>query len=313
MHTAANKKMKIFKRKLWQQRYMHIMILPAVVFVCIFNYVPMAGLYIGFVDYKLGLPVTQANFAGLKHFIYFFNDATGVTYRVFRNTICLNLIGMAVGLIFPCLFAILLNEIFSIKFKRVTQTITFFPYFLSPIVIYSIIYNFLAVNSGVINQLLKDIGLITQGINFLSDPNWAWPTIIGTNLWRGFGYSSVIYLASIAGIDQEQYAAAEIDGAGRLARIRYITFPGLVPTITVLLILNIGGLLGSDFGTMYIFTNDLNRERMEVFSTYVYRMGLMKLNFSYATAAGFILSLIGLGLTLTANKLSKKFTGRSIY
>ena len=302
-----------FLRKIVLQKYMHIMLLPSVIIVFIFAYIPMAGIYVGFVDYKLGQPVMSAKWAGLDYFIRFFTDATGVTFNVFRNTISLNIIGIVVGMVFPCLFAILLNELFSSKFKRIVQTITFFPYFLSPIVVYSIVYIFFAVNSGVINQILVDLRIIESGINFLSDPNYAWPTIILTNLWRGFGYSSVIYLAAITGIDPQQYEAAEIDGAGRFNRMRYITLANLKPTINVLLILSIGGLLGSDFGTMFIFTNALNRERMEVFSTYVYRMGLQKLDFSYATAAGLALSLVGLFLTLSANNISKRMTGRAIY
>jgi putative aldouronate transport system permease protein len=225
----------------------------------------------------------------------------------------INLLGMLVGLSFPCLFAVLLNELSSSAFKRTTQFITFFPFFLSPIVVYSIVYSFLAVNSGLVNQVLKSTGIISTGINFMSDKAWAWPMIIGKNLWKGFGYTSVIYLASISGIDQEQYEAAEIDGAGRFARIRHITIPHLYPTITVLMILNIGALLASDFSTMYMYVNELNRPMLEVFSTYVYREGIQKLNFSYATAAGFVLSLIGLFLMLSANWFSRHFTGRAIF
>lgn len=296
-----------------REKYLFLMLAPAVVCALIFSYVPMAGLYIGFVDYKLGFSIFEAEFVGLKHIIKFFTDMTGSTMRVLRNTICINLISMALNVVVPCAFALLLNELTSMRFKKSVQTITFFPYFLSPIIIYSITYNFFAVNSGVVNQLLKQMGLISEGINFLSDPAWAWPLIIGMGVWRSFGYNSVIYLAAIAGIEQEQYEVAEIDGAGRLARMLHITLPGVLPTVTVLMILNIGGLLGSDFGTMYIFTNTLNRDRMEVFSTYVYRMGIQKLNFSYATAAGLILSMVGLGLTLSANGISKKMSGRSIY
>ena len=311
--TISDKKRHSWWNKFWKQRDITMLLLPAVLLAFIFHYIPLAGIYLSFVKYQIGKSIFSANWVGLANYIDFFRDSFTVTSRVFRNTIMINFLGMLVGLSFPCLFAVLLNELSSSGFKRTTQFITFFPFFLSPIVVYSIVYSFLAVNSGLVNQILKNLGIISTGINFMSDKAWAWPMIIGKNLWKGFGYTSVIYLASISGIDQEQYEAAEIDGAGRFARIRHITIPHLYPTITVLMILNIGALLTSNFATIYMYVNELNRPMLEVFSTYVYREGIRKLNFSYATAAGFVLSLIGLFLMLSANWFSKHFTGRAIF
>ena len=311
-NLIANRKATRLQR-LRRKRYKYLLVLPALVCLIIFAYIPMAGIYIAFVDYKLGQGIFDAKFVGLMHFQKFFNDVSGVSMRVFRNTIVINLWQMILGMIIPCTFALFLNEINSRNFKRLIQTVTFFPVFLSPVVVYSIAYNFFSSNSGVLNKVLLNIGAIPRSINFMGDPEWAWPMIIGLNVWKGFGYSSVIYLSAITGIDQNQYEAAKIDGAGRFACMWHITLPGLLPTIVTLLILNVGGLVGGDFATMYMFTNQLNRDTMEVFSTYVYRMGLQKLRFSYATASSLVLSVIGLSLTLGSNALSRRINGRSIF
>lgn len=300
-------------QRLRRKKYKYVLVLPALICLFIFAYIPMAGIYIAFIDYKIGRGIFDARFVGLTHFNKFFNDVSGVSMRIFRNTVCINLWQMVLGMIIPCAFALFLNEVNSTRFKRLIQTVTFFPVFLSPVVIYSIAYNFFSSNSGVLNRFLLNVGVITRSINFMGDPEWSWPLIIGLNLWKGFGYSSVIYLAAITGIDQEQYEAAKIDGAGRFACMQHITLPGLLPTIVTLLILNVGGLVGGDFSTMYMFTNQLNRETMEVFSTFVYRMGLQNLRFSYATAANLVLSIIGLSLTLGSNALSRRVNGRSIF
>ncbi len=301
------------KQRFQRKKYKYLLVLPALICLFIFSYIPMAGIYIAFIDYKIGQSILGAQFVGFKHFTKFFNDVSGVSMRVFRNTIGINLWQMSLGMIIPCTFALFLNEVESKNFKRFIQTVTFFPCFLSAVVVYSIAYNFFSSNSGVLNRFLLNIGLIPRSINFMGDPNWSWPLIIFISQWKGFGYGSVIYLAAITGIDQDQYEAARIDGAGRFACMRHITLPGLMPTVVTLLILNVGGLVGSDFGTMYIFTNQLNRDAMEVFSTYVYRMGLEKLRFSYATASSLVLSIIGLSLTLGANALSRRINGRAIF
>lgn len=299
--------------RLRRKKYKYVLILPAMICLIIFAYVPMAGIYLGFIDYKVGQNILSADFVGLKHFSDFFGDVSGVSANVFRNTICINLWSIGLGIVVPCMFALFLNEVKSTVFKRFIQTVTFFPVFLSPVVVFSIAYNFFSSNSGVLNKLLMSMGITDKTINFMGDPNWAWPLIIGLGVWKGFGYNSVIYLAAITGIDQEQYEAARIDGAGRFACMRYITIPGLMPTVVTLLILSVGGLVGGDFGTMYIFTNQLNREKMEVFSTFVYRMGLQKMKFSYATATSLALSVVGLSLTLGSNAISRKVNDRSIF
>lgn len=300
-------------KMMWRQRYLYLLLIPSIVLVVIFCYLPMAGLYMGFADYKLGQSMFSATFVGFEHFRKFFGDVSGVSMRVFRNTLGINLLNLVLGMVIPCTFALFLNEVRSNALKRTVQTVTFFPFFLSAVVIYSIAYNFFSSNSGVINKVLLNLQLIDRSINFLGNPNWAWPLIVFISQWSGFGYGSIVYLAAISGIDQEQYEAAEIDGAGRFGRMRHVTLPNLLPTVMVLLILNVGGLLGSDFSTMYVFTNQLNRDAMEVFSTYVYRMGLQKLRFSYATAAGLVLSVVGLGMTLGTNALARKVNGQSIF
>lgn len=300
-------------RRIARKKYKYLLLLPSFICLFIFAYIPMAGIYIAFADYKLGQGIFEAKFVGLDHFVKFFKDASGVSMRVFRNTIGINLFSLMLGMLFPCTFALFLNEVRSTRFKRFIQTVTFFPFFLSPVVIYALAYNFFSSNSGLLNRILTNMGLIKSNINFLGDSKWSWPLIIFLNLWKGFGYNSVVYIAAITGISQEQYDSAKIDGAGRFACMRHITLPNIMPTVVVLLILSVGSIVGGDFNMMYMFTNQLNRDSMEVFSTYVYRMGLQKLRFSFATAASLVLSIISLSLTLGANAISRKVNNHAIF
>lgn len=300
-------------QRIKRKKYKYLLLLPAFICVLIFSYVPMAGLYLAFSDYKLGKGMFSGAWVGLKHFSKFFSDISGASGSVFVNTLGINTISMVLGIIIPCTFALMLNEVVFAQFKRFIQTVTFFPFFLSSVVVYAIAYNFFSSNSGLFNKVLLGLGVIDRSINFMGDPDWSWALIIFLNIWKGFGYNSVVYLAAITGIDQVQYEAAKIDGAGRFGCMRHVTLPNLLPTIVVLLILNIGSLLNGSFDLMYMFTNQLNRESMEVFSTYVYRMGMQKMRFSYATASNLVLSVVGLALTLTTNAISRRVSDRSIF
>jgi putative aldouronate transport system permease protein len=186
------------------------------------------------------------------------------------------------------------------------------PFFLSWVIVYNILQVFLQGETGLINVFLRDLGLINEGIGFLSDPRYSWGLVVFSNLWKTLGYNAVIYLAAIAGIDTGLYEAASIDGADRLQRIRYITVPLLMPTFQILLILNVGWIFASNFDQYYLFTNSMNRPTMEVFDMYIYRFGLRQLDFSYATAVGVLRSIAGFILLIIVNNVSKKIQGSSV-
>lgn len=298
-------------RKLARQRYLMLMLLPAVLFIFVFCYIPLAGWVMAFKDYRLGRSIFGGDFIGLDNFRTFFG-ATGDALYVIRNTVVINLLSLAVGIVVAAGFAILVNELYAKWFKKSVQTISFLPFFISWVVTYSIVYTFFASTSGLVNSTLKNWGIIELGINFLGNPDWAWPFILLVGLWKSIGYNSIIYLAAISGIDPELYEAAEIDGAGRFAQIRYITIPEMMATIEVLLIIGLGFLFTSNFEMFYLFTNPSNWSKMEILDVYIYKFGLKQLDFSYATSISIVKTLASLVLLVSANYTVKRINGRSI-
>jgi len=287
------------------------MLLPGFILTGILSYGPMGGLYMAFSNYKIGRPLFSAEFAGLKYFIQVINDSTEILYLL-RNTVSMNLLSLLTNLVVALMFAIMLNEVTNSKVKRTIQTVSFMPFFLSWVIVYNILQVFLQGETGLVNVFLKDAGIIKEGIGFLSSPKYSWGLVVFANLWKTLGYNTVIFLASITGIDTELYDAAFIDGADRLQRIQYITLPLLLPTLEILLILNVGWVFVSNFDQYYLFTNSMNRPTMEVFDMFIYRFGLKQLNFSYATAVGILKSVAGVIMLVIVNWISKKLEGSSI-
>lgn len=294
-----------------RQSELLFLLAPAFILAFVFSYIPLLGWIIAFKEYIIGQPVFTAKWVGFYNFIQFFQDLDG-GLRALRNTVVTNILGIIIRITIPCVFAMLLNETGCYWYKRFVQTLTFFPFFVSPVIVYSIFYMFLSPSSGVINVILVNLGIVEKGIGFFTEPGWAWPLMLGISLWRVLGYNSVIYLAAISGIDQEQYDSAEIDGAGRVNRMLHITFPNIVPTIMVVLILSIGQILESDLNMNYLLTNLLNRDMMETLNMYIYRVGLSKMDFSYSTAVSIVLSVVSLIMVFSANKFSKVFFDRAI-
>jgi putative aldouronate transport system permease protein len=290
---------------------MYLMLLPGFCLTALFAYAPLYGLYMAFSNYQLGKPILSAAFVGMDNFVEFVGDSLDVLHLL-RNTLGMNLISLFVCLFGSLVFAVMLNEVKKTWFKKTVQIASFFPFFISWVIVYNIFNMFLSVENGVLNVTLVDLGITGEGINFLGDPKYSWGLIVATNLWKSIGYNSVIFLASISGIDQELYEAAQIDGADRLQRIRYITLPSLMSTAQVLLILNVGWIFSSNFDQYYLFTNALNRPMMEVFDMYIYRFGIKQLDYSYATAVGVFQSVAGVAVILTVNAASKRLTGRGI-
>lgn len=295
--------------QLKREKELWIIDIIALIWVAIFAYGPMYGLIYSFFNYYPGKKLSECKFVGLKYFIDFFKLPD--VGNIFRNTLVISGLGMTIGFVAPIILALLINELKSQKFKRVIQTISYMPYFVSWVVVASMIFSMLG-NEGVINQLLVRIGWISQPINFLGEGKYFWTLLTGANIWKDIGFSSIIYLSAIAGIDQELYQAGAVDGLGRFGMMWHITLPGIRSTVLLLFILGIGGILNAGFEQQLLIGTPTTRDYYEVIDTYVYRYGIQLGKYSFATAVGLFKSVIGLGLVLLTNKLSKKLTDMSI-
>ena len=231
------------RKKLWnkikRQKWLLLMMTPAFLCILLFNYLPLSGWYIAFSEYKLGGSLFGGEFVGLKYFAKIFQESSDLVYLI-RNTLVMNGVTLILNLLVALILAILLKEATWKRGAKITQTVSFFPYFVSWVIGYSIVWSLLAVNSGAINQFLVRVGILEKGLNILGDPKYSWQLIILLNMWKSTGYNTIIFLSAISGISSEEYEAAALDGAGRWQQIRYVTLPNLLPTVSVLLIMNAG-------------------------------------------------------------------------
>ena len=306
--TQSKKKLLL---KLNRQKWLLLMLLPAFICIIFFNYLPLSGWYIAFSEYKLGGGIFDGEFVGLKYFLKIIEESSDLGYLI-RNTLVMNGVSIFQNIFVALVLAILLKEIRWKKGGKIVQTVTFFPYFVSWVISYAIVWSLLAVNSGAINQVLKANGIIQKGLNVLGDPKHSWTLVILLNLWKNTGYNTVIFLSAISGISTEQYEAAALDGANRFQKIRYITLPNLLPTAAVLLIMNAGWVLNSSLEMMFIYNNATNWSRMETLDMYIYKFGLSMLDFPYATAMTIIKTLVSILLLLFVNWVTKRLTKTSV-
>lgn len=288
-----------------------LMVLPALIFVGVFSYSPLSGWAMAFFRYRPGQDIFAGKYMGFEMFEDFFYDMSGSWY-VLKNTLGINLFVIVINLSLAILVSILISEMHGKRLKKAVQTVTFFPYFISWVITYTVFQMFFSTSNGMVNQVLQFFGAVDKGIDFLGDPKWAWFIMIVASAWKSTGYNSVIFLSAISGIDAELYEAAQIDGASRLRRIWSITLPHLLPTLSVLLIMNAGWILNSNFEQFFLFSNMSNQTGMEVFDTYIYRYGMGMLNFSYATAVGMMKSIASIALLIFANSVSRAVSKRGI-
>jgi putative aldouronate transport system permease protein len=288
------------------------MLLPAFVLTFIFCYLPLTGWSIAFTEYRLGNGQFSGAFTGLRQFRRFLFESADFGYLL-RNTLVMNVSAVIINLIVAVLFSIMLQELPLKGLSKALQTVTFFPFFISWVIAYSVVWALFAVRSGAINQFLVGHGIIGTGINILGDPKYSWGLIIVLAMWKWTGYNSVIFLAAISGIPQEEYEAAAIDGAGRFRKMYHITFKNMLPTLAILLIMNSGWILNSNLEEFFVFTNATNLQTMEVLDMYIYKFGLRNLNYSYATAVGILKTFVSIVLVWAANFGSKKISGASIF
>lgn len=293
-----------WKRNKWK----YILLLPVVLYFLIFAYKPMYGIIIAFQNYKPTKGFSGSEWVGLTHFINFFSSRE--CWRVVRNTFSISLLSIIFGFPAPILLALLLNEIRHNKFKRVIQTISYLPHFVSIVIICGLIKNF-CLTDGAINSIIGFFG--GQQHDLLQDKSLFYPIYVATDIWQEIGWGSIIYLAAIAGIDQEQYEAAIIDGAGKLAQILHITLPGIMPTITVLFILRMGAVLNVGFEKVLLLYNPVTYEVADVISTYVYRVGLMGAQYSFSTAVSLVNSLVNIIFLVVANAICNKVNGSGLF
>ncbi|AIQ47330.1 protein lplB [Paenibacillus sp. FSL R7-0273] len=290
---------------------LQLMVLPALFFILVFSYIPMYGVLMAFQDYNLFKGFGGSPWVGIKHFEMFF--AAPEFWTVMRNTIVISLLKLLVGFPAPILLALMLNEVRSRVFKRTVQTISYLPHFLSWVIVSGFVMSMLSTENGSVNMLLQQLNLIRDPINFLSLPEYFWTILVTTGVWKEIGFSSIVYLAAIAGIDPHMHEAASIDGAGKLRQMFAITLPSILPVIIVFLILAIGNLLSAGFEDILLLgSNPVLRDVGDVLDTYVYRIGIQNNRYSYATAAGLFKSLIGVFLLVGANYAARK-SGNSLW
>ncbi len=287
---------------------LYIMIIPPVVLIILFSYLPMFGVMIAFKDYNLALGVLRSPWVGFKYFIQFFNDP--FFGRIVSNTFILASLGILIGFPAPIIFALFVNEIPGTRFKRIVQSISYLPYFISTVVIISLLM-ILFSPDGIVNSFIAAIGAETQV--FFSDSKWFRPLFIGSGLWKGIGFGSIIYLAAMAGVNPELYESAMIDGAGKLRRMWSITLPSIMPTIRILFILEMGGLFDVGFEKVFLMYNPAIYRTADVISTYVYRRGIGNMEYDYATAIGLLNSVISFILVFVSNKVSQRMSGEGLW
>lgn len=277
------------------------MVVPILILLIVFCYKPMYGILIAFKRYRPSLGIMESKWVGLKYFRQFFRDP--YCWRLFRNTLSISFLNLLFGFPAPIIFALLLNEVRVKKFKKTVQTISYMPHFISMVVVCGMITAFCA-SDGLFNNIIELFG--GERSNLLMNKNLFYPIYIVSDIWKNLGWDSIIYLAALSGIDQEQYEAAKIDGANRLQQMFHITLPGIMPTVSMLLVLRIGSLLSVGYEKIILLYQPTTYEVADVISSYVYRRGLQSGEFSYGTAVGLFNSIVNIILLLTANKVSKK-------
>lgn len=286
-----------------------LMFLPVFLYYFIFCYLPMPGVVMAFKDFTPGNGIFGGEWVGMKWFIQFAQST--YFWRLIRNTFLLAFYPLIFGFGVPILFALCVVEIKSTVLKKFAQTITYLPHFISTVVIAGMIINFLSPSDGIVNQLLVNLGL--ERINFMMEPGWFRTIFTTSGIWQSFGFSSIIYIAAIMGIDQEMYDSGKIDGVNKFQEVMHLTLPSLKPTIVILLLLSIGGIMSVNFEKVYLLYNGATYETADVISTYVYRQGIESQNFSFATAVGLFNSVIGFILVYLANSASRRMNDMSLW
>ncbi|NLL09075.1 MAG: sugar ABC transporter permease [Firmicutes bacterium] len=303
--VSAARRGSTFWHRVKQQKVLILMTIPFLVHVIIFRYVPIWGWLMAFQNYWPGKGILQQTWVGLENFKLLFDDP--VFYQVLRNTLAMSIIKLAMGTISSIALALMLNEVRRMWFKKAVQTISYLPHFISWVVAANLVRDALSTDGGIINKVLMDLRIIKEPIMFLGIPTLFWWIIGASHVWKEVGWGAIIYLAAIAAIDPTLYESAMIDGAGRLKQMWYITLPSIRPTISVLLIMNMGWVLSSGFEQQYLLQNGRVIDYARVFTIYELDYGIKMMRYSFATAVGIFRSVVSLVLVFSANQLAKRW------
>ncbi|REE69729.1 carbohydrate ABC transporter membrane protein 1 (CUT1 family) [Paenibacillus taihuensis] len=297
-----------FLREFVQQKYLYLMVLPGFLIVLVFAYFPMYGVLVAFKDYNVAKGIWGSEWVGFKYFKQFLDNPMAL--RTIKNTLILGAYGLVFGFPAPIVLALLLNEIRHTAFKKFVQTVSYFPHFISTVIIVGMIKEFTSLD-GLFNQITGLFGL--EPINFMTESKYFRALFIGSGIWQGIGWGTILYLAALSNADPTLYDVASIDGANRWQKIRNISIPAIMPTIIILFIMSVGGILGTDFMKVLLMYNPSTYEKADVIDTYVYRLGIEGGRFEYAAAVGLMLSAVSFLFVLITNRLSRKYSETSLW
>ncbi|MGI2295482.1 ABC transporter permease [Paenibacillus sp. GXUN7292] len=310
MGKALPLEQRSYWNRLAAQWDIQLMVIPALLMIFVFQYIPMYGVMIGFQDYSLFKGFLDSPWVGFKHFSAFFNDSD--FSRVMRNTIVISFLKLLIGFPAPIILALMLNEVRKMFFKRFIQTISYLPHFISWVIVAQMVSSMLSTDNGSVNMLLVNFNLIEEPVSFLSLPQYFWSILVMADVWKGIGFGSIIYLAAIAGVNPQLYEAASIDGASRFKQMYLITIPTIMPVIIIFMILAIGNLLSAGFEDILLLESPAIREVSDVIDVYVYRIGIQNQRYSYATAIGLFKAVISIALLAAANYAARR-SGNSLW
>jgi ABC-type polysaccharide transport system, permease component len=312
--TSANRKKAPNRIMTWlrlykKHRYLLLMLLPPILYFLLFRYVPMYGVILAFKNYRFLDGIFGSAWNGLDNFHTLFNGRDFP--RAFRNTIILSTLKLIFGFPAPIILALLLNELRIIVFKRIVQTVSYLPHFLSWVVLAGVFMEIFSPTRGIVNYVIQWFG--GEPIFFFGDRDWFRTLLVSTEVWKTVGWGSIIYLAALSGIDPSLYEAAVVDGANRWRQVWHITLPAMMPVITIMFILAVGGIINDDFDQVFNFYNPAVYEVGDVLSTYTYRLGITEMKYALATASGLFVNVIAFALIILTNKITKRFSDYGIW
>lgn len=295
--------------KLYEARYLLLLLLPGLIYYLVFQYGPMYGILMAFKNYKGNTSIMAAPWVGLKWFKEFFNSY--YFGRLLSNTLLISLYNLLFGFPIPIIFALFLNEMQHKKFRKIVQTVSYLPHFISVVVIVGMLQTMLSTTNGVVNNLIRAGG--GQAINFMGEPSWFRPLYIGSGVWQSFGWNSIIYLAALTNVDPSLYEAAYMDGANRWQKVIHVSLPGIMPTMVILLIMQLGRTMSVGYEKIILMYTPATYDVADVISTYVYRRGILNGQFSFSTAVGLFNSVINMALLIVVNAVSRRLNDVSLW
>ena len=307
--SIARKPFKKILSQMYADRQLYIMLIPFLLFYALFVYKPMWGLQVAFKDYNIFKGMSGSEWVGFKNFQGVFGNP--YFFRILRNTLLISFYSLIFSFPMPIILALLLNEVRNKKFKGTIQTLTYLPYFISAVVVCGMVTSFLSPSTGIVNIILDKLGF--DKVYFLSKPQYFRTIFILQGIWQNTGYSSIVYIAALGGIDMELYDAANVDGCGRWKQMLHVTLPGLLPTIVTLFIINVGNVLNVNYEKIILLYQPATYETADVINSYVYRLGIEQSNYGVSTAMGLFNSAIGFVLVYIANKMSNKINGMGLW